>query len=253
MGVDYWQRIIELERRQMRFDMNRQETETRLTQAQNRVNIISSGNFASIYNVVNFAMYPTITSLQYKINSFRVLTNNGWETKTFWNFFENAITGLNYGGIDEPYPAPAGQTVAYNNTYTNNPHASFFDQQINLTYQSTQASGTNINTIFTGALTNFGQTQDNWAATFTIVFDTVTGKSYAISKLIGYDNTTSIYFPFTIQAETISSDNQIAAQGTTGQLTTDKNGIVAFQYRNSTTPVTWTPGFFRNPIFTVSW
>lgn len=46
MGVDYWQRIIELERRQMRFDMNRQETETRLTQAQNRVNIVSSGSFA---------------------------------------------------------------------------------------------------------------------------------------------------------------------------------------------------------------
>lgn len=46
MGVDYWQRIIELERRQMRFDMNRLETETRLTQAQTRTNIISSGSFA---------------------------------------------------------------------------------------------------------------------------------------------------------------------------------------------------------------
>lgn len=83
MGVDYWQRIIELERRQMRFDTNRMETETRLTQAQNRVNIVSSGSFARSQDQLaggNNYIYPWSFS--------RLWIKSTWDETAF-----NSLTG----------------------------------------------------------------------------------------------------------------------------------------------------------------
>lgn len=252
MGVDYWQRIIELERRQMRFDTNRQETETRLTQAQNRVNIVSSGSFASIHNVINFAMYPVVSSIQLQLNSFKVL-DSGWQNKTFWNYYETTISGLNYLGIDEPASPTAGSVVSYTNLFQNSVHENFFNQTINLSYTSTITSGVTVETNYTGSI-YLGQLPDFWEAEFKIIFNTITGKALGSATIRINDTNQPTIQPFIIKADSITSEQKILENGTSGTLTINQNGSCFFNSRNQGgPPVVWTPGYFRNPVFSLTW
>lgn len=110
MGVDYWQRIIELERRQMRFETNRLETETRLTQAQSRVNIISSGNFARTRNQLGNSSVAWADTLEICLVSL--------ELPGPISYFEpenTILTTINSGGQPQiTYPP----TVSYGSTGT---------------------------------------------------------------------------------------------------------------------------------------
>lgn len=266
MGVDYWQRIIELERRQMRFETNRLETETRLTQAQTRTNIISSGSFArssdQLQNIIT--IYPTVQTLDVQLQSIRVYAYPGgfdsWSTLSNWSS-PIAFGAWTTNGTDEPWPIPPDQYDSIFRSSYSGPSLNFFNIWTTLNFQGIT---NNLTANYSGQLNIVDQTSgftESYRITADITYNNVADTSTAILKIVsltGFQMPNLIwYYPISFNANTIAASDKIAAIGTSGSITANLNGtafLVFKDYDSSTPPKFIVRSLYaRNPVLSMRW